>query len=211
MTRDAAKLIRSERGVTIVEFALALPLVILIGMGGIEFMTYVLAHQKLERISAVTADAIARNTIAPSEKTFVDTLSAAGRVGAPFRVNEVGRTIITGVIGIRENGAVRNKIVWQRCGGGLAGVESGIGREWTKTADYADGPSVTLPREIELLQNQMAVISEVSYRYEPLISLTAIAGAPADRIIRQHSVFVARGRPFPNITPSEKVEAARCS
>lgn len=211
MTGIRANLLRSTCGATLVEFALALPLLLLVGTVGIEFMTYVLAYQKIERIASVTADAIARNTIAPSEKTFVDALRAVDRVGAPLRVNVAGRTIITGVIGIREDGAIRNKIVWQRCGGALTGIASAIGSEWTKTTDYADGPSVTLPSDIELLQNQMAVISEVAYRYEPLMRVVGVPGAPQDGIIRQRSVFVARGRPFPTVTPSPDVEAARCT
>lgn len=200
-----------DAGATLVEFALALPIILLVGFGGIEFMTFVLAHQKLERVASTTADAIARNTVAPSERIFVDTLRAVERVGAPFRINARGRTIITGVIGVRQDGAVRNKIVWQRCGGDLTSIESEIGREWTRSSDYAEGPSVTLPSNLILMQNQMAVVTEVAYRYEPMMRLTPLPGAPADGIIRQRSVFVARGRPFPNVTPSPGVERARCS
>lgn len=202
---------RDRRGVSVVEFALALPLVLLIGIGGIELMTFTLAHQKAERIASVTADAIARNTLAPSERTFVDTLDAAEAVGAPFAVTAEERTIVTGVIAIKQNGKIVNKIAWQRCAGALGGVASTLGAEWTATPDYADGPSITLPQGMTLLQNQMVVISEVAIRYRPLVMVAPIPGAPADGIIRQRSLFVARGQAFPYITPSPDVEAARCS
>lgn len=192
-----------------VEFALATPLLILVCFGGLEYVNYVLALQKVERIASLTADAIARNTLPPSERSFIDTLKAVDKVGAPFKVEAQGRTIITGVIGVTQGDRIVNKIVWQRCGGRLAGVSSSLGTEWRATADYADGPNVTLPTGINLLQNQMVVIAEVAYRYQPMINVGLLATQP-DGIIRQRSVFVTRGQAIPYITPSPGAGTASC-
>jgi hypothetical protein len=198
-----------NRGVAMVEFALATPLLLLVCFGGLEYVNYVLALQKIERIASLTADAIARNTLPPSERSFIDTLRAVDKVGAPFKVDDQGRTIITGVIGVTQGDRIVNKVVWQRCGGRLRGVGSTVGAEWRTTADYADGPNITLPNEISLLQNQMVVIAEVAYRYRPMISLGLLATQP-DGIIRQRSVFVTRGQAIPYITPSPGGVSASC-
>lgn len=201
---------RDRRGVAMVEFALVTPLLIVVCFGGLEYVNYVLALQKVERIASLTADAIARNTLPPSERSFVDTLKAVDKVGAPFKVEAQGRTILTGVIGVTQGDRIVNKIVWQRCGGRLSGVNSGLGTEWRGTSDYADGPDITLPNGITLLQNQMVVIAEVAYRYQPMINVGLLATQPGG-IIRQRSVYVTRGQAIPYITPSPGVTAATCT
>jgi Flp pilus assembly protein TadG len=210
MTMFLNKLGADERGVSIVETALWLPLIAMAGLGGLEYTNFVLANQKLERISAVTADTIARNTIAPSEKTFDDTFKATEKLDAPFDVKEHGRTILTGVIGVNKNGTVVNKIVWQRCGGKLTTVASQIGVEWTGSNDYGEGPDVNLPNGVVLQQNQMVIVSEVAYRYQPLINLSNLRGVSPDGVIRQRSMFVTRGQAIPNITPTSGMQPAKC-
>lgn len=200
-----------ESGVAMVETALWLPLIALVGLTGLEYTNWILAQQKVERISAVTADTIARNTIAPSERTFHDTFKAVGQLDAPFDVVGHGRTIITGVIGVNSGTAVVNKVVWQRCGGQMGTITSRIGSEWTATADYGQGPDVTLPNNIVLLQNQMAIVSEVGYQYQPMIDTVALGQRNRNQVIRQRTMFVTRGQAIPNITPTAGLTAARCS
>ena len=200
---------RDTRGVSIVETALWLPLVIMAGMGGMEYTNFVLANQKLERISAIAADTIARNTLAASENSFHDVFEAVERLDAPFDVKESGRTILTGVIGVNQDGEVVNKVVWQRCGGNKTTIVSQIGSEWTATSDFGEGPDVTLPNGVVLQQNQMVVVAEVGYEYKPLINLVHIRQR-GDGIIRQRSMYVTRGQAIPNITPIGGVQPARC-
>lgn len=204
------RLAEDARGVSMVEFALAFPLLATLCFGGLEYVNFVLAHQKIERITSLTADALARNTLAPSERSFVDTFRAMDLVGAPFKISDHGRTILTGVIGVADGDRIVNKIVWQRCGGRLTSVASTVGTEWRSSNNYADGPNVTLPNGITLLQNQMVVVSEVAYRYQPMINVRQLVAFAPDGIIRQRSIFVTRGQAIPHITPSAGLEPARC-
>lgn len=189
---------------------MALPFLIVAGFGGLEYINLVLANQKIERVASITADTIARHTLAPNEGTFLDTFSAANTVGKPFNVSTRGRVILTGVIGATANGTLVNKIVWQRCGGMLTSAQSNIGTEWTATMNYGDGPNTILPNNIVLQQNQMAVISEVAYRYEPFINSRQLVNAAPNEVIRQRMIYIARGQAFPFITPSPGVAPARC-
>lgn len=211
MLRSLRKLRSDASGVSIVEFALMLPILMMVGAGGLELINYVLANQKIERIASVTADNISRNTLAPSERSFVDTFEAIDEIAAPFDLTTDGRVILTGVIGVPENGEVVAKVVWQRCSGQLAGIGSTIGQEAADPSKWAEGESVTLPNDIQLLQNQLVVVSEVAYRYSPLISLAQLRSSGEERIVRQQSVFVTRGQAFPYVTPTPNVEPADCS
>lgn len=204
------ELARDTSGVTVVEFGLMLPILVFIGAGGLELINFVLANQKIERIASITADNVARNQLAPSERSFVDTFSGVEEIAAPFTFNADGRIIMTGVIGVSVNGSIVGKVVWQRCSGGLAGIGSTVGTQPANPALWADGPNATLPNNITLLQNQLVVISEVAYRYRPLISLAQLRAPTGGDIIRQRSMFVSRGQAFPNVTPVTGVTPANC-
>jgi hypothetical protein len=208
--RTLRDLFTDIRAVSVVEFALMLPILLLVGAGGIEMINYLLANQKIERIASITADNIARNTLAPSERSFVDTFYGVDDIAAPFDLRDEGRVILTGVIGVPEGGKVVSKVVWQRCDGRLAGVASVIGKEASDPNKWAEGKAVTLPNEIKLLQNQMAVVSEVAYRYKPLISLSMLRSGGDEKIVRQRSIYVSRGQAFPYVTPNQGVTAAKC-
>ncbi len=208
--RRLRRLRRDRRGVSVVEFALMLPILIMVGAGGLEFINLVLANQKIERIASITADNVARNTLAPSERSFVDTFAGVNEIAQPFNFNANGRVIMTGVIGVSVNGSVVGKVVWQRCSGSLGGVASTVGSPPSNPANWASGPNAKLPNNLTLLQNQLVVVSEVAYRYQPLISLAQLPGSPTSKTIRQRSLFVSRGQAFPNVTPSTGVIPATC-
>jgi Flp pilus assembly protein TadG len=206
--RDLA---RDDHGVTVVEFGLMLPLLVFIGAGGLELINFVLANQKIERIASITADNVARNTLAPSERSFVDTFSGVEEIAEPFDFNVDGRIIMTGVIGVPSGtGTIVGKVVWQRCTGALAGIGSTVGTQATNPNLWANGPDATLPAGVTLLQNQLVVISEVAYRYRPLISLAQLRAPTGGDIVRQRSIYVSRGQAFPYVTPVSGVTPAAC-
>lgn len=201
---------RDTSGVSVVEFALMLPLLFMIGAGGLELINYVLANQKIERIASITADNVARNTLAPSERSIVDTFAGVNEIAEPFDFDANGRVIMTGVIGVASGSNVVGKVVWQRCSGGLAGITSTVGSQPANPALWANGPNATLPNNLTLLQNQLIVVAEVAFAYDPLISLARLPGTGEEGILRQRSVFVSRGQAFPNVTPSPNTTPATC-
>jgi Flp pilus assembly protein TadG len=188
------------------------PLLAAFGLGGIEYTHLVLAHQKGERIASAMADLVARNTLPPTEANIRDVFIGIDRIGAPFRVRERGRVIVTGVVGVSVPGVgIRNKVAWQRCDGTVTTAVSTIGPEWTTTNNYADGPDVTLPNNIVLLQNQMAIVAEVTFGYQPIVSQMVMMQGDRTSTIRQKALFVTRGQAFPYLTPSGGVTPARCT
>ncbi len=201
---------RDTSGVSVVEFALLLPLLMLIGAGALELVNYLLANQKLERIASITADNVARNTLAPSERSIVDSFAGVNNIAEPFDFNANGRIIMTGVIGVASGNTVVGKVVWQRCAGSLGGISSIVGSQPANPNLWATGPNATLPNNVSLLQNQLVVVTEVAYQYQPLIGLAQLPGSLRDRVLRQRSVFVGRGQAFPYVSPSPGTTPATC-
>jgi hypothetical protein len=209
MTR---RLRRDEKGIAFIEFAYALPFFAGAGMVGLEFTNVVLAHQKTERIASTLADQIAANQIPPNERQIGDMFEAVGLIADPFEFTSEGNVVITAVIGIydEDDDEVQNKIAWQRCAFDDS-FESAYGTQWTDTNDIADGPEIELPDDIQLGQNQMAILSEVFFPYEELISgRIAHTFLPDDRTFRENALFRTRGQAIMNITPVTGVSEHTC-
>lgn len=208
----ARRLARDASGLAFIEFAYTLPIFVGFGLVGMEYTNVVLARQKTERIAATVADLVASNQVPPNERQMGDMFAAVPQIAEPFPFENGGNVVITAVIGIydADSDTVQNKIAWQRCmfPDSLA---SEIGSQWTNTNDIADGPSVNLANNIELSQNQMVVVSEVFYPYEPLITQSIVKGiVPEDNLFRESATFRTRGQAIMNVTPVQGVDMHSC-
>ncbi|MBI1404031.1 MAG: hypothetical protein GC147_12565 [Porphyrobacter sp.] len=207
-----ARLRRDRRGLAMIEFAYALPVFLGFGLVGLEFTNVVLARQKTERIAATLADQVAGNQVPPNERQIGDLFAAVPQIAQPFGFGAEGNVAITAVVGIVDpaEDAVRNKIAWQRCLRSGAHPSS-IGRQWTGSPDIAEGPSVSLPDDLQLGQNQMVIVAEVFFPYRPVIARGFVAGIlPADDIFTEISVFRTRGQAIMNVTPVAGVAMHTC-
>ncbi|AOL23496.1 hypothetical protein Ga0102493_112483 [Erythrobacter litoralis] len=208
----ARLLAHDASGLAFIEFAYTLPIFVGFGMVGMEFTNVVLARQKTERIAATVADLVASNQVPPNERQIGDMFAAVPQIASPFEFENGGNVIITAVIGIydRDNDQVENKIAWQRCM--IADSHpSKVGSQWTDTNDIADGPSVELANDIELLQNQMVIVSEVFYPYEPLITQSIVKGlVPENNLFRETATFRTRGQAIMNVTPVQGTDMHDC-
>ncbi len=210
--RRLKSFVRNESGLALIEFAYTLPLFMGAGLVGLEFTNVVLAHQKSERVSSTVADQIAANQIPPSEAQIRDMYRGVAQISQPFEFAPNGNVIVTAVVGVfdDDDNEVQNKIAWQRC---LAkdSFDSGLGTEWTGTNDIADGPSVDLPNDVDLGQNQMVIVSEVFFPYKEIVSKKLVAKfLPNSGIFRETSMFRTRGGAIMNITPVGGVAKHEC-
>jgi len=206
------RLARDASGLAFIEFAYSLPIFVGFGLVGMEYTNVVLARQKTERIAATVADLVASNQVPPNERQIGDMYSAVPRIAEPFPFENGGNVIITAVIGIydADTDTVQNKIAWQRCMVSDS-HQSEIGKQWTNTNDIADGPTVDLANDIQLLQNQMVIVSEVFYPYEPLITQSIVKGiVPPGNLFRETATFRTRGQAIMNVTPVAGTDMHSC-
>ncbi|MDO6414679.1 TadE/TadG family type IV pilus assembly protein [Sphingomonas sp. BIUV-7] len=132
-----ARLRASERGATLVETALALPIVLLLGLGGLEACHYVLAVLKVNQIAYAVADNAGRVRQALDETDINEIMIGAKLMGGTdFAAN--GRVILsdleqrtntsgsggTGAITAANPNGYRQWIRWQRCAGALSRTSS---------------------------------------------------------------------------------------
>ena len=125
-------------GVALTEFALALPLVLLAGLGGIEVSNYVLASLRVAQIAQTVADNAGRYRQALDEGDVNEIMTGAKLMGDKIGLLKNGRIILsdleqrtttTGSGGVGPKTAAnpngyRQWIRWQRCAGKLARTSS---------------------------------------------------------------------------------------
>lgn len=139
MTRASTiiRLGRDTGGVALLEFALSLPIVLAVGLYGVEISNLALTNLKLSQIALALADNASRvgvdNGLAQQdlrEFDLNDVLQAAKLQGADLKLTKNGRITLSS---LEESDGVQ-RIHWQRCLGQQkgAGFDSSYGRTTIK-------------------------------------------------------------------------------
>lgn len=164
MLNRLRKLRRNDRGVAAIEFALLLPMLILLMVGSLEVTFKIWATQKAEKLSVTLADVIAQS----QEVTTSDLnslVSAVDKIMEPFPFGADGAVIISSVYlpSPEEDEELGEPIVnWQRkfpTSGGLT-VESKVGDQ---------GEQAILPDDFDMYEKENCIVAEVFYKYTPIM------------------------------------------
>lgn len=206
------RLHRDQGGVSAIEFGLLMPILLFTGLSGLEYTNYILARQKIERVTTSTADLFARYQVPPNENQVNDLFLGVDDISKPFNVSTKGRVIVSGVIGTYDTGdkETQNKIAWQRCHGNYRAQSSRFGSAWSGS-NYADGPEIDLPNGIALEQSQMAILVEVFYEYDDTLTGADLGPITRDHVFGETSVFRTRASAYTGITPVSGATAQLCS
>lgn len=194
-----ASLRKNESGVAFMEFAFALPFLMVALLGGLELVHLALTHQQLSRIATSTADLAARYR-ASIDEVDVNTLFMGSQMSASFDDFDTnGRIVLSSVT--RNPADDGHWVRWQRCEGALARAseigDEGEGKD-DATIDEVNGMIVTDPNNV--------LVAEVTYRYTPWFFpvrssiLSSIAPIFTERDITYTSAFIARELTLRNIT-----------
>lgn len=153
---------RCDQGNVVVEFALALPVLLMMLLASAELGRFVLLNQKIDRVAITMSDLVARaETI--NETELDDIFNAATHVAEPFDLGSSGRVIISSVINADGEGAT---VAWQRSGGGTFIKASEVG---------AEGETADLPEDFAVREGETAIVSEVFFDFEPFLSATIVS------------------------------------
>jgi hypothetical protein len=190
---EKRRLLRSQSGVALIEFAFVLPLLILILLGTIELARYAIIHQKLDKTANAMADFVTQRTTVsvPVLDGFAD---AVPQIMEPYAFT--GSLIFTSVAFFSSplppcTGANVSCITWQHTA--MGGASSQIG---------SPGGNATLPGGYEVLQGQNAIAAELFYNYTPILAATSVfIPALADHQIYKVAVYKPRQGTLTTLTP----------
>lgn len=128
--------IRDERGIALIEFAIVTPVLLLLGLGGLELTNYVGANLRISQITMTVADNAGRVRTSIDEADINELMIGAKKIGEPINFAANGRIILsdleqrtnttggaTTVTTANPNG-YRQWIRWQRCAGAFAATSS---------------------------------------------------------------------------------------
>lgn len=157
--RLASRLARSTSGSTVVEAAIATPLMLMLTMGIVETARYLYANMTMQSVAAGAAGELARDAEVDVVRV-ADFLLGAGHLAAPFAFEADGQVVLSVVQGRTDAPA---EIVWQVRDTGPGQAASRIG---------AVGGQASLPAGLTLSAGETVAVAEVFYTLQPLLGVT---------------------------------------
>jgi Flp pilus assembly protein TadG len=148
LSRPFARFSGDQRGVSAVEFAMLLPLMITLYLGAVEISQGVAINRKVTLTSRTVAD-LASQVSSINNTDMTNLLNASAAVVAPFDVSQLKVTV--SAVSIDNNGVA--KVAWSDT---LNGTKRAV------------GSTVSLPAALNVANSQL-IWSEVSYYYQPTI------------------------------------------
>ena len=177
-----------ERGLALIEFAMGAPVLITLGLMGLEAAQYGIANLRVTQMASIVADSASRVRDSIDEGDVIDILTGAKMTGDGIKFAQNGRIILSS---LERNAAGNGQwIRWQRCDGAKQVISSyGLqGKGENDATLQAMGPT---GRQIAAQNNDAVMFVEVVYDYQPIVSNAAIGGA---KTIRTTLAFNVRQR-----------------
>lgn len=148
----------AEAGVAVVEFAIALPVLMTMLYGTIEVTRYILITQKVEKLAHTVSDVTAQSqtlTIANLDQV----LAATSDIMEPYDMGSNGKVLITSLY--RPADTANATVNWRYSGGGTLSASSQLG---------AIGAVPSMPAGFTFEERENVIAAEVYFRFSPLIS-----------------------------------------
>jgi hypothetical protein len=232
LRRFAVSLRDCTSGLALTEFAISVPVLLTLGLFGLETANYAMAHLRVSNIAMMTADNAARIRDSIDEADVVELFTGAKMTGASINFAQNGRIILSDL----EPGTGTNQwIRWQRCDGALsytnpnanwrprtaAGTASTNGTEIYLTdrqtpntatpSSPAATPAITSmgsgSNPITAASGTAVMVVEVVYNYQPIIPNSFLSG----RQIIYESAFNVRQRTNQTLNNVGRITPRSCN
>ena len=215
-------------GLALTEFALSLPILLTLGLTGMEIAWLTLAHLRVSNIAMMTADNASRVRDSIDETDVNELFTGANMSGAAMNFAARGRIIL---YSIEPNAAnTRQWIRWQRCTGSKAvgptygrpltaagaSITNGTeiyGTDRTTASTNPSSPTMATATAIGPTGNQISaqpgtatMFAEVIYDYQPLMAGNLLGTIT----IRRSAAFNVRQRTDQSIKNATHIAPASC-
>lgn len=228
LAKTPGRLARDKSGLALLEFAFAMPLVLMVGLYGIETANMALINLKVSQITLSLADNASRVGLLNSvqieqlrEVDINDVLQAARSQGANIALTTNGRITLTS---LEKDSGGTQRAHWQRCLGRMSGTgyDSSItpatyNPSITAGSDTTAGNSGTLAplgvgeagaTKVQAPTGGGVIYVEVNYQYKPVVGnwLFGVSRIHyvASFIIRDNRDFSQIFNPSPAVTTANK-------
>lgn len=163
------KILACRSGVAFIEFAYAMPFLMVLGMSGVELANIATANARVSAITSNIADGVARVRDRIDEVDINDVITGAQYSGQGINLTGKGRIIISTV---EDNAATATPttdqvITWQRCKG--AKVVAAAQTIGTQGQILTSGPGPA-GRQISARPGNPVIFVQVFYDYTPIFS-----------------------------------------
>jgi Flp pilus assembly protein TadG len=177
---------RDRRGVAAIEFALILPVLVLLTLGCFEVPRYVLLWQRLERASSGVSDLVSQADEPMIGNQMTDIMSAAKIMMQPYDIKTKGKIIVTSINNPSGGTGVTN--TWRiSCGSGTGTTQLGA----------VNATPTNLPAALNPTVDNEVLVTEVFFTYTPVFKTFIYQGstlsATAYTRPRNHNLMTSPG------------------
>lgn len=184
-------------GLALVEFAFIAPIMLLLGIGGIELVNYTIVNLRLSQAAVHVADngsRIGDRDSLVSQRIFESDLydmftGVDLQTGRQIDLYENGRVIISSLERNPDDG---QWIHWQRCMGKL-NVASAYGPEGTGATGTGFAGMGASGSELEAEAGSAVIFVEIFYTFTPLVGGEFAGDLTGPRRVSTSSAYIVRG------------------
>jgi len=210
--RVARRLRLDKRATVMIEMAFCIPLIVLIGFGGLEMANLTLVTTRISQIGLGAADnasriAVGSNLSLPRvrELDINDVFAGVEKQAKGLNFKKHGRIILSSLERNTDGGQT---IKWQRCYGDL-NVKSAYGQEGKGATGTGFAGMGKAGAEMKATDGTAIMFVEITYKYQPL----AYGNWLGPRTLRSEAAFnIREGRDLSQVyNPSPAVTKAACT
>lgn len=199
------RLLRDRSGVALIEFCLALPVLLTLTLTGVETANLAITVLRVNQLAMMASDNAGRVRSSIDEQDVNEIMAGIRFAGSGIDFGTNGRVIISSLEGNGQpSPKTGNKITWQRCFGAKNVTSSyGLAGAGANDATLALGMGPT-GQKIPPVPNSALIFAEIRYTYHPIV----VSAFMADRELSAIQAFTVRDRALQTLTNTKSLPAS---
>lgn len=169
---------RDRRGVAALEFALILPILVLLALGCFEVPRYVLLWQRLERTASGVSDLVAQADEPLTQDQMTDIFSSAKLLMAPYDIIKNGSIVVTSVNNPSTPIGATTNVTWRSACGTPNGAATPPVSLSGKMGSVGGTPTSFFPAALlPLAKDNEVLVTEVYFTFTPVFKNFIYSGS----------------------------------
>jgi Flp pilus assembly protein TadG len=149
----------AQGGAAVVEFALIMPLMLLLYIGSVEASALISMDRRVQSVAGAVGDLVARHNGSIDAVTLKDYFRASGGIMTPYP--PAGLKQVVTQVKVEKNGTA--KVVWSR---------QFINGVCGKGTDHAENTTFDLPQPmVDVARENHVIVAEASFSYLPMYGI----------------------------------------